>query len=358
MEVHQILVGAAPGDAITDEALTLREILRREGPSEVFAFHRHPEVAGEVRALHQYPELPSAAGGNNLLVFHASIGQPEVAELVHSRPERLVVRYHNITPPEWFEDLDPEFAALLHAGREELAALRQRAALAIADSRFNQRELDELGYGETTVVPLVLDYPALVRAPQRPPQLVVLPPRHGGPVVSFVGRLAPNKNHPGLLATHHVLTTYRRPDAHLVLVGRPFNAAYQLTLEAYVESLAIPHVNFAGGLSASDLVAVYRRSDVFLCLSAHEGFCVPLVEAMAFGIPIVAWGTTAVGETLDGAGIVLDEASPELAAEAVAAVLEDSALRAELIGRGGRRLQDFLPERTGGAFLEALRGIS
>jgi glycosyltransferase involved in cell wall biosynthesis len=358
VEVHQVLVGAAPGDAITSEAFELRTLLRRQGASEIFAFHRHPGIADEVRALAEYAVLPSARDGGNVLLFHASIGQPEVAAFLHDRRERLVVRYHNITPAEMFEELDPGFAALLRAGREELVALRDRATLALADSRFNEAELMEAGFRDTTVVPLVLDYGAMADAPPRPTERVVLPAPDAGPVVTFVGRVAPNKGHRHLIAAFHVLKTYRRPDAHLVMVGRPFSDAHQRGLERFVDSLCLPDVNFAGGLSQRDLVAVYRRADVFLCLSEHEGFCVPLVEAMSFGVPVVAWGATAVGETMGGAGIVLDGPHPELAAEAVAAVLDDRALRDELVARGRRRYQDFALERTGPAFLAALERLA
>jgi glycosyltransferase involved in cell wall biosynthesis len=357
VEIHQILVGAAYGDAITNEALALRTLLRGAVPSEIYAYHRDGRVPG-VRPLSEYRRLPSARQGGNLLIFHSSIGEPRVAEFLSSRAERLIVRYHNITPAAMFEAVDPVFASFLEGGRRELMSLKDHAILALADSRFNQLELMAAGYADTVVVPLVLDYPALVGAPVVPPRAVPLPGPDGGPVVTFVGRVSPNKNHPDLLAAFHVLKTYRRWDAHLYLAGRAHSGDYRATLDRYVQALGLIDVHLTGSVSESDLVALYRRSDVFLCLSRHEGFCVPLVEAMGFGVPIVAWGETAVGETLDGAGVVLDSPDPVLAAEAVAAVLEDGGLRADLVARGRRRFEDFAPQRTGAAFLEAVLSVA
>jgi glycosyltransferase involved in cell wall biosynthesis len=355
VEIHQILAGASYGDAVTNEALSLREAFRKVGPSEIFAFNQDGVVA-DVRRLQDYPS-DSRAHRDRVLVVHHSIGEPAVSGFLAKRHEPLVLRYHNITPPAFFESFDPAFARLLALGREELREMRPRVTRAVADSEYNASELREFGYTSPTVVPLVLDARRLVRLhPRRPPP--GLPERHTGPVVLFVGRIAPNKGQHLLMQAFHVLKTYLRRDAHLLIVGKPSQLAYAASLTHFLGELALPDVTFMGHVSDQDLAAIYRRADVFCCLSAHEGFGVPLVESMAFELPIVAWGTTAVSETVGPAGLLLDEPRPALVAEALAAVLEDSRLRTRLASGSRDRLRELDSGLASRRLLEEVRKAS
>ena len=152
--IHQILVAASPGDAITNLALGTRDVLRRVGPSEIFAYHVAPGLMGDVIELHKY----RSRHARNLLIFHASIGQPAVHEFLTSRAEALVLVYHNVTPAKYFEPYDLEFAELLALGRREIELLQPRVVQTIADSAFNARELEAIGYKDVRVVPPVVDF--------------------------------------------------------------------------------------------------------------------------------------------------------------------------------------------------------
>lgn len=339
MEVHQVLVAAGLGDAITNEALRLQRELRALGPSEIFAYHRDPEISA-VRSLEEFPE--PVDHGARILVAHSSIGEKAVFDFLTNRPEPVVVRYHNITPAEFYEPYDPEFALLLRRGREELAALSGRAAKAIAVSEFNRSGLVAAGYERTSVVPLLMDLPQLIAT--EPAREFWLPTEEEGPLLVFVGRIAPNKGHHRLVQAFHVLKTYLRQDAHMHLIGGRGVDAYTAALELYIRQLVLPDVALTGSVSMPELVAAYRRADIFICLSEHEGFCAPLVEAMSFDVPVIAWNRGAVADTVDGAGLLLDTASPELAAEAVNAVIADPALRSELVEGGRRRVAKLQPE--------------
>ena len=151
--IHQILAGATPGDAITTAALEYRDVLRRVGPSEVFARHIAPGAAGEVKPLSEC----GADGSSGLLVYHASIGEPAVSAFLLSRTEPIVLVYHNITPSKYFEGLDSRFAELLMLGRVELEQLRPRVVMPIAASRFNAAELEAIGYRDVRVIPPVVE---------------------------------------------------------------------------------------------------------------------------------------------------------------------------------------------------------
>lgn len=358
MNIHQVLVAAAFGDAITNEALGLRESIRASFPgasSEVFAHHRQDGI-GEVRPLAELRQLLAGAP-DSVLIFHSSIGEPAIGDFLAGRPERFVIRYHNITPAEWFEPYDEGFARLLALGREQLLSLRDRCVLAIADSEFNQQELIAAGFENTVVVPIHADLGALLGASPRPPRTLSLPRNGSEPVVLFVGRVAPNKGHVKLLQSFHVLKTYRRYGAHLWMAGGAGLPAYSWHLEQYRRELGLTDTYFTGTVSVEELAYMYRRASVLLCLSEHEGFCVPLVEAMAFDLPIVALARTAVPETLAGAGLVLDEYRPEVVAEAVSEVIGDERLRQVLVERGRKRLKQLAPQDAGRVFAAELTRV-
>lgn len=356
MEIHQVLVGASAGDAITNEALQLQRLLRRVGPSEIFARYIGEGVEG-IRFLEEYAGIESARGGQNLLILHSSIGEPAVFDFLLDRPERLVLRFHNITPPAMFERYDPPFARILAEGLRELAALRDRSVLALADSAFNAGSLQEMGYGKIRVAPLLLDLDEFVSIPPKPIPSLSLPPA-GTPLILFVGRVAPSKGYHDLVKAFHVLKTYLHPKAQLWCVGGKEHGAYRAAVDRFVRELGLRDVVFPGTISDPQLASVFRRADVYLSLSAHEGFGVPLLESMAHGVPVVAWNTTAVGDTVGDAGILLAGRGPLEAAEAVHAVLEDRGLREGLVARGRRRAAHFGGDGAGRIILEALLEVA
>jgi glycosyltransferase involved in cell wall biosynthesis len=98
-----------------------------------------------------------------------------------------------------------------------------------------------------------------------------------------------------------------------------------------IEALRVPDVVLTGHVSDDDLLAYYSVADVFVCLSEHEGYCVPLVEAMNAGVPVLAHAAGAVEETLDGGGVLLRDKRPELVAELVHELVTNAALRREVL---------------------------
>jgi glycosyltransferase involved in cell wall biosynthesis len=359
MEIHQILVSASPGDAVTNAALGTRELLRRVGPSEIFARYIHEGLAGDVLSLEDYERRPTAAGAGNLLIYHASIGEPAVLSFLLERRERLVLVYHNITPPEYFVTIDPDFAELLAGGRLELAALRPRVHLALAVSAYNARELEALGYRDVRLSPLVIDVESLRSLKPDARAIAVLEDCLDGPLVLFVGQLLPHKRPDLLLQAYHVLVTYLRPEAHLALVGPSPADGYRETLEAFGRELNLTRAWLAGRVTPAELAAYFRAASVFVTLSEHEGVCVPLLEAMAFDLPVVARDFAAVPETLGGAGLLLpSNDDPLLIAEALAQLLTDEGLRKELVEAGTRRLADFDPDAARAAFLTHLSDVA
>ncbi|MGH9156663.1 MAG: glycosyltransferase family 4 protein [Acidimicrobiales bacterium] len=359
MEIHQVLVSASSGDAITASAFELRTLLRRIGPSDIYARYFDPSLVGEVYPISAYSRrCRSRRPAADLLVFHASIGEPEVLSFIHERPERLVLVYHNISPASAFQPYDPAFAGLLDSGRRELEQLRDRAAMALGVSAYNAAELVAIGFRNVRLAPLVVDVRSLVTREPDPETANHLATQVLGPVVLFVGQLLPHKRPDLLLKAYHLLVTYSVPEAHLVLVGAGRLPRYRQALQLFAQELNL-RAWIAGSVTPAQLAAFYRRADVFVTASEHEGFCVPLVEAMACGVPVIARSHGAIPETLGGAGLLLPPGDdPVLMAEAMATAVTEPALRQDLVARGHRRLAAFDPDEARATVLGHLLDVA
>ena len=347
MKVHQVVVSAAPGDAVTSAALELQAAFRAIGPSGLYARYIHASLEDRFEFLEDLEAQRQSDAHDDVIVFHVSIGEPPVFAFIRDAPERLVVNYHNISPPDPFLSYAPEFARLLEQGRRETAALADRAVLALADSAYNARELEAMGYARVEVAPPVVDIYRL----EAEAASAELDRRVGtvtdGPVVLYVGQQLPHKRPDYLVQMFHLLSTYLDPSAALVMVGAARLPSYAKAVEQEVAELNLDSVVMAGMVEDATLAAWYRRADVFATASEHEGFCMPIVEAMAFGVPVVARGFAAVPETVSGAGVIVPpDASPAVFAEAVARVIRDDRLRPALVDAGRRRVREFAPARA------------
>jgi len=351
-QVHQLLAALSYGDAIGNEALAIQGHLRGMGfDSEIYAERVHPRVAHLARPLWRYAEVSAK---QTLCLFHFSIGSA-AGRLVFPAPDRLVSIYHNITPAHFFLGFHRHLAGLCYHGRRELLAFAPRTELALGDSEFNRRELDEAGFAQTGVLPIVLDFAKYDRAPSPVVERMF---RDGRQNLLFVGRIIPNKRIDDLIRSFAVYQRYVEPRSRLLLVGehkgfeRYFDRLNQLARE-----LRVDEVVFTGHVDDSELIAYYRLADLFLCLSEHEGFCVPLVEAMHFGVPVVAYDAGAVRETLRGGGVLLREKTPELVAELVGRVLSDPALRAAVLASQARAIAAIRATDFGALLRERLRPV-
>ena len=348
--IHQVLVSASPGDAITNLALGTRRLLRRVGPSEIYAHHIAPELHDDVLQLTRY----RTRHARNLLIFHASIGQSAVHDFLTSRSEPLVLVYHNVTPGEYFEPYDTVFAGLLELGRVEVERLLPRVVCAIAASRFNARELEAMGYRNVRVVPPAVDVRRLSKVRPRASTLHHLDtlPR---PMLLSVGQLMPHKRPDFLVQTMHIANTFLGVNGCLMLVGHQRLDRYARAIREQVLELNLPGVHVVGAVDEADLVAMYRSADAVVTASEHEGFCLPLLEAMTFGKPVVARACAAIPETVGDAALLLPAyQGPTFFAEAVTTLFGDEALQDRLVAAGQRRLGEIERCPPDAAVVEAL----
>jgi glycosyltransferase involved in cell wall biosynthesis len=333
VRVHQLLAALSYGDAIGNEALAIRRHLRAAGhESEIFAELVHPRVAHLARPLFEYRE---ASSPETVCLYHFSIGSA-AGRLIHRAPDRLVVVYHNITPARFFLGFHPHLAGLCHHGRRELEAFAARTELGLGDSEFNRAELEAAGFLRTGVLPIVLDLSLY----DRPPSPVVKRRWDDGRVnVLFVGRVIPNKRIDDLVRSFAVFQRRLRPRSRLLLVGdtRGFEG-YLDRLRGLARELGAEEVVFTGQVDDDELYAFYRLADVFLCLSEHEGFCVPLQEAMLFHLPVIAYDAGAVRETLRGGGLLVQDKRPELVAELLDEVTRGGPLRRAVLESQARAI--------------------
>ena len=340
MRVDQVIPSLASRDAIGVSALNLRDGLRAAGiDSDIYYGSFTPDVEAEGRPV---IELGRATRGRWLL-YQASIGSP-VYDLLAARPEPKLVNYHNITPALLLRDWEPNVAYEASLGRSQLARLAPQSRLAVADSAFNESELLALGYEETAVVPLLIDMHSKSDAPDAAlsARLARRKEAEGGADLLYIGKISPHKAPHDLVKMLAVLRRLYDPAARLHLVGSPLGETYEPALRAFVDELGLADaVTLAGSVSGAALEAYFRAADVFVMASDHEGFCVPLGEAMGHGVPIVAYGVTAVPETVGGAGLVLDDKSAVPFAAAVGRVLRDPTLRQVLAATGRARAAEF-----------------
>lgn len=308
-------------------------------------------MAKEARPLWDYARVSSP---DTVCLFHFSIGSA-ASRLIHRAPDRLVCLYHNITPGEWFLGFHPHLAGLCYHGRRELRAFAPRAALGLADSAFNRRELEAAGFAHTAVLPIVMEEGAL-RGHASPVSRRLFD--DGRANVLFVGRIIPNKKIDDLVRAFAVFQRHVRPRSRLLLVGdHRGQERYLSRLLEMVRDLGLDEVVFTGHVDDDDVLAYYSVADLFLCLSEHEGYCVPLVEAMNAGVPVLAYDAGAVRETLRGGGLLLKEKSPELVAELMGRVLADDGLRRAVLETERRAMEQVRGVDFGALLLERLSPV-
>ncbi len=350
--VHQLLAALSYGDAIGNETLAIQRYLRAAGyESEIFAELVHPRVA---RLAHPLQEYQAVSSPETVCLYHFSIGSA-AGRLIYHAPDRLVVIYHNITPAHFFLGFHAHLAGLCHHGRRELALFAERCELGLGDSELNRQELEEAGFVRTGALPMVLDFSLY----DRPPAPVVRRLYGDGRVnVLFVGRVTPNKKFEDLIRCFAVFQRWVQPHSRLLLVGdhRGFERYFD-RLQEMVREMRLDEVVFTGQVDDQELYAYYRAADVFLCLSEHEGFCVPLQEAMYFGLPVIAYEAGAVRETLHGGGLLLQDKSPQLVAELLDRLTHGSELRRAVLASQARAIAGIRSTDFGAVLHERLRPV-
>jgi len=348
--LHQFTEGAYIGDAVSDQAFLIQRWLRELGfVSELYAERIQPELAGRVLPAGEY--RPRSV--ETCVIHHHAVGSIVAGRLMEIGLPQILI-YHNITPPEFFEQTNPALADSLKRGRQQLAQMRPLVLLGLGASIYSEGELILLGYAPTGVLPIVLDessYSILSN------DELVRRCDNGRPLLLFVGRFMPNKRQEDLIKLLYYLRR-ARPDARLVLVGNTDNREYVDWQRALARDLGVEAaVAFTGHVSHQDMITYYRAADLYVSMSEHEGFGKPLIESMYCGLPVLAYASSAVPDTLGGAGILFHRKDYEALAELVGLLLEDDDLRGRVVERQFARVQSFLEPRVREQFVSYLQQL-
>ena len=351
MRIIQLLPTMAYGDAVGNDTIAIGEALKEAGyETAIYAENIDKRLPKKlVLPIEKYKEKQ-----DDLVIFHLSI-YSKMNELVKKLNSKVVIIYHNVTPPEFFEEYSSEAKALCQKGLKGVEDLKDVPELVIADSEFNKQDLIRMGYKcPIEVVPIVIAFDDYRKKPDQ--KLIEKYENDGWTNILFTGRIAPNKKQEDVIKAFYYYKNYYNPKSRLFIVGSyaPTDLYYN-KLVKYVEELGIDDVIFPGHIPFAQILSYYNLADVFVCMSEHEGFCVPLVEAMFFDVPIVAYDSTAIGETLGGSALLLDDKNALVVAGAIDKVVQDQGINEQIIVNQRERLRDFDRTRVKNMMIDVLK---
>lgn len=343
-QIHQLLPTLAYGDAIGNHVLELRQLFRENGyQSEIFAERWHPKLGGTCRPFREYDRV---SGPDNVVLLHYSTGG-DVNTYAMNLPDQVLLYYHNITPPHFFYDVNGEFARRLMEARAYLAEMAGKVPV-IAASPYNANELRGFGFDVVGVAPPFIHFRRLheVNNDKDAEEFRKRFGKYGTFDWLSVGRLSPNKRISDIIKAFYYYQRWIDADSRLLLVGTSEGTENYVTeLYRLVSQLELDgSVVFVGQVPHTVLPFCYQMADIYICMSEHEGFCLPLLEAMHFGVPVVAYASTAVPDTMGDAGMLIRRKEPALVAEAVHEIAVNTELRQQLVAGQRARLSVYLPE--------------
>lgn len=354
MKIINMIPILAFGDAVGNDALAVHRCLKKAGYDSIIAAdHVDERLGGDIAV--SVDDL-SFIKQEDIVIYHLSTGH-RLNERFGALACRKIVKYHNITPPDFFFGYEKETVKACIAGYKEAAELSGKPEFAFADSSYNKSELRALGYEcEIEVLPILIPFEDYKKEPDRE---VMEKMDDGLTNIIFTGRVVPNKRQEDIIRAFYFYQKYYNPRSRLILAGNhELIPAYYESLKEYMKALGVKNVIFSGHIKFPAILAYYKSADLFLCMSDHEGFCVPLLEAMFFDVPIVAKNTTAVGETLGGSGVLLPDGEPEMAAGIMNRILTDEPLRKKVLENQRERLMYFDNVRIEKQLLERIAGLT
>lgn len=338
MKIIQLLPAIAYGDAIGNDTVAIKHALEKAGyKTEIRAEHIDNRLLKEVEK--GIPAVDEVDAGN-ILIYHLSTGS-ELNYKIAEYPCKKILIYHNITPANYFYGYNHKAWWTTLQGERSLHYLADKVDYILADSSYNRKSLKETQFEcKIDVLPILIPFSDYEKEPDT--QIIE---RYGNDDyinILFIGRIAPNKKQEDIIKAFYLYQRKYNRKTRLFLVGRfeKYDTYYQ-KLEDYVRMLGAENVIFTGSIKFSEILAYYRVADLFLCMSEHEGFCVPLVEAMYFNIPIIAYNSSAIAETLGDAGILLNKKKPLETAALMNYLITHIELQEDLKKNQRRQLQKF-----------------
>ena len=353
MKIVQLLPTLSYGDGVGNDTLAIDKIIKELGyDTMIYAENIDPRV--DKRLVKNIDKM-SKLHTEDIIIYHLSTGTV-LNEKLRDYPCRKLVVYHNVTPAHYFEEYSRVSAELCENGRKGIRLLRDVADYCWADSEYNKQELRENGYKcDIDVVPIVVPFDDYKKEPD---SAIIQKYQDDWTNIVFVGRIAPNKKQEDVIKTFYYYKKYINAKSRLFLVGSYGGMErYHLRLQSYISELDLKDVYMTGHIKFNEILAYYKVADVFLCMSEHEGFCIPLLEAMYFDVPIVAYSYTGVKETLGYAGLQLNKKDCKCAAEMINLLVTNAELRNKVVDIQRTRLCDFSYDLTKSKIVNNLKGF-
>ncbi len=353
MRIIQLLPTLSYGDGVGNDVIAIDQIIKDMGyKTKIYAENIDTRIKkGLADKVEKMPKLNQT----DIIIYHLSTGTVLNDKLSEYAGRKLVV-YHNVTPAHFFRQYSRRAYRLCDKGRAGVRKLRDVAEYCWAVSEYNRQELLEEGYRcQIDVVPIVIPFEDYAKEPDK----AVLRKYEDDIInIVFVGRIAPNKKQEDLIQAFYYYKKYIQPKSRLFLVGSyQGNEVYYERLCNYIERLELTDVFITGHIKFDEILSYYKLADVFVCMSEHEGFCIPLLEAMYFQVPIIAYAFTGVKETLAYAGLKFDEKDCCVVAEMIHMLVENKDLREKVIAQQNIRLKDFTYEKIRDQIINNLKGF-
>lgn len=351
-KIHQLIGTLTSGDAIGNEALMIKRLLRQWGyESGIYCYYFTKEVSSEVMDFRQLKSTDE-----DIIIYHYG-GLDEIYKHLDAIRGRKVLVYHNITPYTYFSRYEPEYAKILKKSRDKLSEITDKFEYSIVKSNYTKAELDEIGFKNIMVIPVMFDLDKYnvpfknIDIGNRPEELRML----------TIGRVVPNKMLEDLIMVFYHYNKSIDSNGKFVIVGDygiTGSFTYHYMLQKLIKELGLTNIYFSNKVDFQTLLGFYHWANIYITMSRHEGFCVPVVEAMHFGIPVLATNACAIPETLGNSGVLLNNRDFMEIAELVHVVLKDEKLRGQIINGEKERARQFARDRIENMFREFIKEIA
>ncbi len=346
-KIHQLVHTLSYGDAISSEVITIQRILKEKGfDSEIYAINTHSKYQGLTKDYKTIDDIP-----NQKIILHYSIGSDLNNVYLNLKNAKKFLIYHNITPKKFFDGINFRVACSIEEGLKELPFLCKNSDMIISDSNFNASDLSLMGIN-SKVLPLPFDDKKWDIEENQGIKNIL---RKGDPInILHVGRLAKNKCVEDVIKSFFYLHSKIEKNSKLYLVGIDTDTEiYSFMLKELIHDLNLEDsVYFCGAVADTELKAFYKNSSAYICLSEHEGFCVPILEAMNFSLPVISFDGTALKDTVGDGGILINEKDHVKIAELLYKVSTDKKIKNEMIVAGKKRVEEFSIKNFSKKFLE------
>ncbi len=353
MIIEQFLPAFHYGDAIGNSAFCLHEFLLGQGiDSRIIALTIDENMRDKGTFFKDYKENPAS-----LKILHYAVPSPLTDFFLQAKGKKAMV-YHNVTPSHFFTDFSDDLVRFTNEGRVHLERLNDCFDMSIAVSNYNAGELKALNFRNVQVFPLLISLDDYAKPYSKAYYNLLKDERKN---IVFVGRITPNKKIEDLVKVLFFYKKYLSPSVRLIIAGNPntlpkyFHAVRDLASRFYLSS---DDIMFTGHIRFNELLSVYRLGDLYLSMSEHEGFCLPLIESCYFRLPIIAYDAGAISETIRDAGIVVKEKNYEYIAGLAEKVMNDEGLNKKLKGYADERIAQYKAEALPVKLLELLQTLA